>query len=209
MAMQSVGHKEHAKPAGRDSRPTRVIACGVFRPFIEQMRLEHTHPHVRVTYLPPSLHIRPDRLKAHLERALSDARGRAERIVCLVGNCFPDIDGFCGQQEVTRVSGPHCYAALLGEKRFQRIMDRCAGTYFVEQELLRNFDEYCAGPLELHDADLRQQFFSNYKVLLYVRQPSDPDLAADAGRLAGYLELELDVRDADYTHLEKSLLELL
>ena len=207
--MESDDTKKRRKTNGRDSRPTRVIACGVFRPFIERMRLERSHPHVQITYLPPSLHVRPDRLKARLEQAVSDARGRAERIVCLVGSCFPDIDGFCDQQVVTRAPGPHCYAMLLGQERFQRIMDRCAGTYFVEQELLRNFDEFCAGPLELHDAELRQQFFSNYKVLLYVRQPADPDLAADAGRLAAYLELELDVRDADYTHLEKSLFELL
>ncbi len=44
---------------------------------------------------------------------------------------------------------------------------------------------------------------------MYVRQPSDPDLKAAAGKLAGFLNLSLEIIDADYSHLNKRLIHLI
>ena len=44
---------------------------------------------------------------------------------------------------------------------------------------------------------------------MYVRQPSDRDLKVAAGKLAGFLNLSLEIIDADYTHLEKRLIHLI
>ena len=88
-------------------------------------------------------------------------------------------------------------------------MTETAGTYFVESELIANFREYCLEPLELYDGEIRKSFFKHYKKLMYVRQPYDPDLKAQAGKLADFLNLSLEIVDADYTHLEKRLIHLI
>jgi hypothetical protein len=42
-----------------------------------------------------------------------------------------------------------------------------------------------------------------------VRQPSDPNLNYQAAELAEFLELSLEVADADYSHLEQILTDLI
>jgi len=88
-------------------------------------------------------------------------------------------------------------------------MAKTAGTYFLESELIDNFREYCLEPLELYDSEIRKSFFKHYKKLMYVRQPSDPDLKASAGKLAAFLNLSLEIIDADYSHLNKRLVHLI
>jgi len=98
---------------------------------------------------------------------------------------------------------------LLGSDRYDQIMAKTAGTYFLEKELIVNFREYCLEPLELYDSEIRKSFFKHYKKLMYVRQPSDPDLEAAANELAGFLNLSLEIIDADYSHLNKRLIHLI
>ena len=98
---------------------------------------------------------------------------------------------------------------LLGSDSYEQIMAKTAGTYFLEKELIVNFREYCLEPLELYDSDIRKSFFKHYKKLMYVRQPSDPDLKAAAGKLAAFLNLSLEIIDADYSHLNKRLNHLI
>lgn len=187
---------------------TRIIACGVFKPAIQYFRLENRYPNLHLTFLPSNLHVRPHELKNHLLQEIISAQKRNERIICLYGNCFPDINDFCERHGTTKVSGLHCYEMLLGSERFRQLIDEMAGTYFLEKDLILNFEEYCMEPLELHDEEIRRNLFEHYQRLLYVRQPSDPDLLTKANKIAKFLELSLEIGDADYSHLEKNLIEL-
>jgi hypothetical protein len=189
--------------------PTRIIACAVFKPALEYLHLKERYPDLRLTYLPSNLHMRPQELKDRLLKEITSAQKRNERSICLYGNCFPDIDDFCQRHGAIKVPGHHCYEMLLGSERFQWLIDEMAGTYFAERELILHFEEYCVMPLELHDREMRRYCFEHYRRLLYVRQPSDPDLVPQAGKVAEFLELSLEIRDADYSHLEKKLIELI
>ena len=188
---------------------TRIIACMVFQPALEHLRLEDRYPNLRLTYLPSNLHLRPQELKNRLLKEVTAAQKRNERVICLYGDCFPDIDDFCQQHRAIRVPGHYCYEVLLGSERFRQLIDEMAGTYFAEKDLILNFEEYCVRPLELHDEEMRKYCFKQYQRLLYVRQPSDPDLVPQASKVAEFLELSLDISDADYSHLEKKLVELI
>ena len=115
----------------------------------------------------------------------------------------------CTRSCADKVPGLHCYEMLLGSDRYDQIMAKTAGTYFLERELIVNFRDYCLEPLELYDSEIRKSFFKHYKKLMYVRQPSDPDLKAAAGKLAGFLNLSLEIIDADYSHLNKRLIHLI
>lgn len=188
---------------------TRIIACIVFKPALENLKLEDRYPDLRLTYIPSNLHLRPEKLKNRLLREITNAQKRNERIICLYGECFPGIRDFCEQHGVIKVPGDYCYEMLLGAERFGQLIDETAGTYFLEKDLILNFREYCIEPLELHDEEMKKYCFKQYQRLLYVRQPSDPDLVPKADALAEFLELSLDISDADYSYLEKKLIELL
>ena len=195
--------------SGKTGNITRIIACAVFEPVLIHLKAKDRFPNLRLTYLSPSLHLRPQEIKNRMLEEITFAQERDERIVCLYGDCFPDIEDFCKQHSVIKVPGHYCYEMLLGSERFKRLIDEMAGTYFLEKELILNFKAYCMDPLELYDEEMRKYCFQHYQRLLYVRQPSDSDLMPKVGKLAKMLDLALEVRDADYSHLEKQLCELI
>jgi len=187
----------------------RIIACAVFKSAIEHMRLVEIYTDLRITYLPSKLHLKPLELKKRLLKEVVAAHRRGERVICLYGECFPDIDLFCEEHGVKRVPGHYCYEMLLGNQRFGQLIDEIKGTYFAEKDLIQNFEEYCMRPLELHDQEMRRYCFENYTRLLYVRQPSDPNLVNRAGELAEFLGMSLEIDEADYSHLENEILNLI
>jgi hypothetical protein len=188
---------------------TRLIACGVFKPALEHLRVEAKYPRVRSHYLPPNLHLRPHDLRKQLSETITSARQRGERVLCLYGTCFPDIEDFCRHRGVTKVPGFHCLEMLLGGEQYHNIMNEMPGTYFLERDLILNFKEYCLDPLELYDQEMRKLLFEHYERIVYLRQPSDPDLLSKANELATFLQLSLEIRDADYSHLKQLLTDLL
>ncbi len=188
---------------------TRIVACAVFKPAIEYLQMERRYPNLRLSYLLSKLHLRPQELKNRLLREITSAQKRNELVICLYGDCFPDIDDFCQEHGVIKVPGHYCYEMLLGSERFRRLIEEMTGTYFAEKDLILNFEEYCVRPLELHDEEMRKYCFQQYRRLLYVRQPSDPNLVPKASEMAEFLGLPLDIGDADYSHLEKELTELI
>lgn len=193
----------------RTATITRIIACDVFRAALDCLKLKDRYPNLRITYLPGRLHLNPAELKKCLMREVRKAQRRGDRIICLYGDCFPDIGHFCEQHGIMKVTGYSCHEFFLGSKRFKKLLDDVTGTYFIEEGLITNFEDYCMKPLELHDEEMRRQFFQHYKRLLYVRQPSDPELLSKASEIAQLLELSLEVEDTDYSCLEEELLKLL
>lgn len=187
----------------------RILACGVFRDAATYLDLDRHHPGLRVTYLPPCLHNQPRELKKELLRQIRFAHKKGESILCMYGQCFPEMDDFLQKQHVHRLPGAHCYEMLLGSDVFQRVMEEDAGTYFLEKELILHFSEYCLQPLELHDPQMRQWCFQHYRRLLYIRQPLDPDLLPKARDLAHFLALHLKVMEADYSELKANLFKLI
>lgn len=196
-------------PTENATKLTRIIACAVFKPAIDSLQLKRRYAHLRLTCLPSHLHLRPRDLKKRMRRAITAARVRDERIICIYGECFPEIDDFCRQSHVLKVPGHYCYEMLLGRDRFRHLMEETAGTYFVERNFLLNFEEYCVIPLELHDEEMRKCCFAHYQRLVYIRQPSDADLTPRADEVSRFLGLSLDVLDVDYSYLEKMLADLL
>ncbi len=187
----------------------RIIACGVFKPALQHLHMEERYPNVKVSFLPAVLHLRPPDLRNFLRKEIESAQQRNEHVICLYGDCFPDIDDFCDQYDIIKVPGAYCYELFLGPKRFKELIDETAGTYFMEKDLIMNFEQHCLIPLELHDKTMREYCFEHYKKLLYVRQPADPELSSRANEIADFLELVLDVKDADYSFLENKLDELI
>ena len=190
-------------------QPVRIISCGVFQHALETLRLEERFPGLNVTYLPSNLHTNPNELKDYLLKEIRASQKSNEHMICLYGECFPDIDILCKQYGVKKMEGHHCYEIFLGRREFRGIMDESAKTYFLEKDLILNFEEYCVKPLELYDGAMKELFFKNYERLIYVRQPSDPDLMPAINKIADFLGLSVIVRDADYLNFEQVLIDLI
>jgi hypothetical protein len=188
---------------------TRIIVCGVSTAALKHLELEGRYPHLHLTFLPSNLHLRPQLLEKHLSEELAIAKDNNEQPLCLYGKCFPDIDDIIRRHGGARVPGFHCFEMLLGSERYQDLIDEMAGTYFLERELIFNFEKYCLEPLQLYDPVMKESFFRNYERVVYVRQPTDPDLFTEAGTVAAFLRLPLEVTDADYSYLERELIDLL
>jgi len=195
--------------ATKPSNITRIITCDVFKPAIEHLQLKKRYPNLRVTFLPSNLHLRPSELQKRLLKEVNKYRRRNERVICLYGDCFPEIGDFCEQHGITKVPGHYCYEMLLGEEKFAQLINETTGTFFAERELLTHFRECCVIPLELDDEEMRRYCFQQYRKLLYVRQPSDPNLNTKADEVAKFLSLSLDISDADYKQLEEKLVAIL
>jgi len=186
-----------------------IIACAVFKSAMEQLHLRELYPDVRISYIQTNLHMEPQKLKASILKRIAAAKRKNEEVICLFGDCFPDINAICQRHGIKKVHGHHCYEMLLGTKHFNQIVEETAGTYFLEKDLILGFEELCMRPLELYDEEIRNSLFEHYQKLVYVRQPADSDLKSKASELAQFLGLSLDIENADYTHLERELTKLL
>lgn len=188
---------------------THIIACAVFMLAIDNLELKKRYPDIRFTYLPARLHLKPLELKRSLQREVNKAKAKGERVICLYGDCFPEMENFCRRQGIIKAPGSYCYEMLLGTERFKKLIEETTGTYFLEEGLIINFEDYCMDPLELRDEEMRKQCFEHYQKLLYIRQPADPDLVPRANELAQLLGLSLEIQDADYSHIDFTLNGLL
>ena len=188
---------------------TRIIACGVFRPALKHLRLVERYRLLSISFLPSYLHMHPRKLKRELHNRINAAKMRRERVICLYGNCFPGIDELCAETGALRIAAAHCYELFIGSDRFRQIVEGEVGSYFLESDLIANFEAYCLKPLELYDDEMRRLLFGNYKRLIYVRQPADLDLVPRVKELADFLELSHEVVEADYCELERKIRQLI
>lgn len=180
----------------------RIIACNVFR---EALRKLDTAPEdSEIVYLPSFLHLRPLELKESILCHINRARERGEAAGCLFGRCFPGIDDVLNREETLKIPGDNCYQMLLGNRTFDELMDEHPGVFFLEKELIENFEEYCIKPLELDDPVLREMYFRHYQRAVYIRQSPGRELVSRAGKIARMLSLKLLVLDADCSELEEN-----
>ena len=148
-------------------------------------------------------------LQEKLVNEFENAHQKGEKAICLYGNCVAGINDLCAEHGVLKVPGEFCHDILLGPERFAQYIQETAGTYFMEQDIIANFDMHCREPLELDDEVMRRYCFEHYQRVLYVRQPMDPNLVEKAGEIADFLELQLEVQDADYSYLDLNLADLM
>ncbi|MGD9234891.1 MAG: DUF1638 domain-containing protein [Desulfobacterales bacterium] len=187
----------------------RIIACGVFRDALRYIEPQRFHQNVTVTYINPYLHNYPQKLKEEILYQIHQAKKAGDKILCLYGRCYPDLDDHLYEMGIPRFPGEHCYEILLGSRRFQALIDEEAGTYFVEKDLILNFPEYCIQPLELNDPLMRKSYFQYYRRLAYIRQPLDPDtIMPNVHDISRFLKLKPMVIDADYSELKANLIRL-
>ncbi|WP_025031234.1 DUF1638 domain-containing protein [Nitratireductor aquibiodomus] len=186
-----------------------VIACGMIAREILAVRETLGFTHLELTCLPAEFHYRPDRIAPGMDAAITKARAEGYRHIfvgyadCGTGGA---LDRICEKHGVARIDGPHCFAFYQGLSAFEEIAEDDMLSFYMTDFLCRQFDAFFMKPLGLdRHPELIQDFFGNYKKLVYLAQTDDPQLervAQDAARLLG---LAYEKRQTGYGDLTTAL----
>ena len=193
---------------GNDSATNTIafIICGALAREVLAIIKNNQWP-VDVYGIPAIDHMYPERIAPDVERKLLSIRDQYRHVLVVFGDCGSRgaLDRFLDESGLQRIDGPHCYE-MYGGDLFTDLMDEEPGTFFLTDFLVRGFRGTIMHGLGLDRyPQLRDDYFHNYKRLVYLTQLSQPDLFQKAEAIAAYLELPLELRETGYGQLETRL----
>jgi hypothetical protein len=162
---------------------------------------------VDVYGIPAIDHMHPERIAPDVARKFQNIRDGYDRVLVVFGDCGSRgaLDAFLAHEGLERIDGPHCYE-MYGGPLFDRLMDEEPGTFFLTDFLVRGFRGTIWHGLGLDRyPQLLNDYFGNYRRLVYLTQIEQPELLAKAKTIAATLGLPLAVRHTGYGQLEARL----
>ena len=120
-----------------------------------------------------------------------------DEILCLYGDCGTggELDRVLAEEGVTRIAGAHCYEFFAGAANFDAMMEAEPGTFFLTDFLVRHFDRLVIEGLGLDRfPQLRDDYFGNYRRVVYLAQFDDETLTGKAEAAADRLGLAFERR---------------
>jgi hypothetical protein len=164
---------------------------------------------VDVECLPAKLHNTPDQITEAVERRLDAAAGRYENVFVGYADCGTGgtLDAMLIRRGVDRLPGAHCYEFFAGAGLFARLHEREPGTFYLTDFLTKHFDRLVWEGLGLDRwPQLRDQYFGNYRRVVYLSQIDNPELVTRAGEAANKLGLEFEHRAVGYGEFAPALI---
>jgi Protein of unknown function (DUF1638) len=183
-----------------------VVGCGALAN--ELVALTRDLPNVDITCLPATLHNRPAGIPAAVRERIRRRRGGYERVFVAYADCGTGglLDPVIAEEGVERLAGAHCYEFYATSPEFARIVEDEPATFFLTDFLARNFDRLIIKGLGLdRHPELREQYFGNYRRLVFLAQTEDPNLDAVARRAARRLGLAYERRQTGYGQLATTI----
>jgi len=185
-----------------DGPRTLFIACGALaREFLAVSKANGWDGRMEITCLPAIWHNRPNKIPEGVRRKIRAGRKHFDRIFVLYGDCGTggELDRVLAEEGVERIEGPHCYQFFAGTIDFEKMMDEELGTFFLTDYLARHFERVFWQGLALdRHPELRDDYFGNYRKLVYLAQTDDPALQAQAQAAAERLGLAYEYRFTGY-----------
>jgi hypothetical protein len=97
---------------------------------------------------------------------------------------------------------------MFGDQLVDDLLEEEPGTFFLTDFLVRGFRGTIWHGLGLDKyPELVEEYFRNYRRLVYLAQTNDPELIARAEAIAELLRLPLDVRVTGFGLLEQRLVQ--
>jgi len=189
-------------PEVRSGAAERVLVVGCGALANELVALTRDLPGVDVACLSPDLHNRPERIPDRVRARIQQGRADGyERIFVAYADCGTGglLDPVIAEEGVERLAGAHCYEFFTGATDFARLAEEEPATFWLTDFLARNFER-----LDKHP-ELEQEYFRNYRRLVYLSQTDDPDLLAMAERAAERLHLVFEHRHTGYGELATAM----
>lgn len=110
---------------------------------------------------------------------------------------------------IERLPGVHCYQFFAGSERFASLADAEPGTFYLTDFLAQHFDRFVIEPLKIDThPQLRDEYFGNYRRVVFLSQTQDPALLQAAQKAAERLQLDFEHVHCGYGELESSLRDM-
>jgi hypothetical protein len=116
------------------------------------------------------------------------------------------LDELCSRLGLTRLRGLHCYDVLGGASRVRALLAREPGTYLLTDFLVRSFRATVLAGLGLdRHPELWDDYFGQYRRLVWLAQDRTRALAGQADEIAALFGLPLRIIDVGTGSLEREL----
>ena len=190
-----------------NKKTSLIIACGALVREIQDVLGANRLDAIEIAAVPALYHNRPEKIAPAVAELIAQAGSRYERIFVAYADCGTggELDKIIAEAGVERLPGAHCYAFYSGVEAFAGREDDMA-SFFLTDFLARQFDAIVVKGLGLdRHPELRDDYFGNYRKLVYLSQAPTPELIARAQAAADRLALEFEHRPVGYGDLEAAL----
>jgi hypothetical protein len=189
-----------------------IIACGALAREIAELRRANDWTALEVRCLPSELHNRPERIVPAVRDEIRAHRSKYHALFVAYADCGTGgmLDAMLREEGIERIPGAHCYEFFAGTPVFSQLQEAQPGTFYLTDFLLRHFERLVTRGLGLDEhPELAEQYFRNYRRLLYLAQTPSADAREQARRIAERMGLEFEYRFTGYGDLGTSLSTLL
>ncbi|MCI0425500.1 MAG: DUF1638 domain-containing protein [Actinobacteria bacterium] len=192
----------------KDKDRILVIACGALARELGDVIGLNGLDWVDIECLPAKLHNTPQHITAAIEQRLDRAQGRYAKVHVGYADCGTGgmLDRLLEARGVDRLPGAHCYEFYAGSAAFAELHDAEPATFYLTDFLVRHFDRLVWRGLGLDRwPQLRDDYFRNYRRLVYLSQTNDTEMVEEGRRAASRLGLEFEHRHVGYGDFESAL----
>ena len=191
-------------------RPVLIIACGALAREIQALRRANGWA-IDLKCLAPELHNRPERIAPAVRAEIRAQRDRYRTIFVAYAECgtMGQLDQVLAEEGVERLPGAHCYEFFAGPSAFAALADAEPGTFYLTDFLTRHFERLVIGGLGIdRHPELAEEYFRNYRKVVYLSQGRSGALIEQARQIASRLSLAFEHHFTGYGQLGTRLATL-
>ena len=185
-----------------------IIGCGAIAHEVREIIELNNWDNVRLLCLNADLHNTPKILPKKIKEAIDTNLNDYSKIFLAYADCGTGglIDLILKDYDIERLDGAHCYEFYSGSSVFKELSEKEIGTFYLTDFLVKNFDRLVVDGLGIQKYPaLKEDYFKNYKNVVYLAQKQDNVLESKARECADYLNLEFSVLFTGLNNLENQL----
>ena len=185
-----------------------IIGCGALAHEVREIIKLNDWDNVRLQCLNADLHNTPKILPAKIKESIDSNINDYSKIFLAYADCGTGglIDLILKDYDIERLDGAHCYEFYSGSSFFEELSEKEIGTFYLTDFLVKNFDRLVVDGLGIQKYPaLKEEYFKNYKNVVYLAQKQDNVLESKARECADYLNLEFSALFTGLNNLENQL----
>ena len=185
-----------------------IIGCGAIAHEVREIIELNNWDNVRLQCLNADLHNTPKILPAKIKESIDSNINDYSKIFLAYADCGTGglIDSILKDYDIERLDGAHCYEFYSGSSVFKELSEKEIGTFYLTDFLVKNFDRLVIDGLGIQKyPSLKEDYFKNYKNVVYLAQKQDNVLESKARECADYLNLEFSTLFTGLNNLENQL----
>ena len=187
-----------------------IIGCGAIAHEVSEIIELNNWDNVRLQCLNAELHNTPKILPRKIKETIDSNINDYSKIFLAYADCGTGglIDLLLKDYDIERLDGAHCYEFYSGSSVFKELSEKEIGTFYLTDFLVKNFDRLVIEGLGIQKyPSLKEDYFRNYKNVVYLAQLQDNILESKARECADYLNLEFSVHFTGLKNLGNQLNE--